>query len=153
MTSGFESAMALSWAGSVLGSALVASCVPVVVVLDVVVVVVAAAARASVSSSNVLISASPKPLDLRNSTFFSLLDSLTDSSCRNFLACSNVVAPESPVVEAACCHEGIEPPSSLSCSPMVWAGGDVPKLTGSRFCLEEIKFEVGYRSGVSLGEG
>lgn len=40
----------------------------------------------SPSSSNLVMSASSRPLDFRNSIFFSVLEFLTVSSCRNLLA-------------------------------------------------------------------
>lgn len=40
----------------------------------------------SPSSSNLVVSASSRPFDFRNSIFFSVLEFLTVSSCRNLLA-------------------------------------------------------------------
>lgn len=97
-------------------------------------VVVDDAVMSALSSSSLVISDSSRPLDLRNLTFFSLLESLTASSCRNLRACFKLLSGEvvlSVWVGAACCHDG----TNGAC----WLSSDSPIVTGLWvYCKEKI---------------
>lgn len=81
---GCESEEDCAYGSSVVGS----------VVAAVAVVITAAVVGSLLSSSSLAMSASSRPLDLRNSAFFSLLEFRTSSSCRNILARSRMVSLE-----------------------------------------------------------